>query len=142
MRTELPLLLALSVNSPFWQGRNTGLGSARTPLFQAFQRVGSWRAFHSYKEYVESVDVLIRCGAHAEPTFLWMDIRPQPHFGTIEVRIMDADEPRRHRRAGGAGAVDRPARGRGGRRTYDCGIPPEVLNENRFLAAHDGMTPS
>ena len=46
LRTELPLLLALSVNSPFWQGRDTGLASARTPLFQAFPRVGIPRAFH------------------------------------------------------------------------------------------------
>ena len=45
MRAHLPLLLALSVNSPFWQGRDTGLGSARTPLFQAFPRVGIPRAF-------------------------------------------------------------------------------------------------
>ena len=47
LRTELPLLLALSVNSPFWQGRDTGLASARTPLFQAFPRVGIPRAFRS-----------------------------------------------------------------------------------------------
>ena len=46
LRTQLPLLLALSVNSPFWQGRDTGLASARTPLFQAFPRVGIPRAFH------------------------------------------------------------------------------------------------
>ena len=50
LRTELPLLLALSVNSPFWQGRDTGLASARTPLFQAFPRVGIPRAFHTYAE--------------------------------------------------------------------------------------------
>ncbi|MFT2588696.1 glutamate-cysteine ligase family protein, partial [Escherichia coli] len=71
---------ALSVNSPFWQGRDTGLGSARTPLFQAFPRVGIPRAFHTYEEYVESVDVLIRSDAVPEPTFLWWDVRPQPRF--------------------------------------------------------------
>ena len=90
LRTELPLLLALSVNSPFWQGRDTGLASARTPLFQAFPRVGVPRAFQPYEEYVESVDVLIRSDAVPEPTFLWWDVRPQPRFGTVEVRIMDA----------------------------------------------------
>src|SRR5665809_71750 len=59
MRAHLPLLLALSVNSPFWQGRDTGLGSARTPLFQAFPRVGIPRAFNDYADWVEAVDLLI-----------------------------------------------------------------------------------
>ena len=90
MRVHLPLLLALSGNSPFWQGRDTGLASARTPLFQAFPRVGIPRAFASYEDYVESVDLLLRCDAFPEPTFLWWDLRPQPRFGTVEVRIMDA----------------------------------------------------
>ena len=48
MRGHLPLLLALSANSPLWQGRDTGLASARTPLFQAFPRVGIPRAFRDY----------------------------------------------------------------------------------------------
>ena len=56
MRAHLPLLLALSANSPFWQGRDTGLASARTPLFQAFPRVGIPRAFDSYSHYVEVVE--------------------------------------------------------------------------------------
>ncbi len=76
MRAHLPLLLALSVNSPFWQGRDTGLGSARTPLFQAFPRVGIPRAFEDYADWVEAVDLLIRCDAFPEPTFLWWDVRP------------------------------------------------------------------
>src|SRR5258705_10091169 len=90
MRAHLPLLLALSVNSPFWQGRDSGLASARTPLFQAFPRVGIPRGFRSYADYVEAVDLLVRSGAIPEPTFLWWDVRPQPRFGTLEVRIMDA----------------------------------------------------
>ena len=90
LRAHLPLLLALSANSPFWQGRDTGLASARTPLFQAFPRVGIPRAFDDYADYVEAVDLLIRCGAFPEPTFLWWDVRLQPRFGTVEVRIMDA----------------------------------------------------
>ena len=90
LRAHLPLLLAVSVNSPFWQGRDTGLSSARTPLFQAFPRVGIPRGFRSYADYVEAVDLLVRCGAIPEPTFLWWDVRPQPKLGTVEVRIMDA----------------------------------------------------
>lgn len=90
MRAHLPLLLALSVNSPFWQCRDTGLASARTPLFQAFPRVGIPRVFADYAEWVEAVDLLIRCNAFPEPTFLWWDVRPQPRVGTVEVRVMDA----------------------------------------------------
>jgi carboxylate-amine ligase len=140
LRTELPLLLALSVNSPFWQGRDTGLGSARTPLFQAFPRVGVPRAFRSYDEYVEAVDVLIRSDAVPEPTFLWWDVRPQPRFGTVEVRIMDAQTTLADT-AGLAALVQSIVRleVEGGAGTYDMGIPPEVLAENRFLAARDGM---
>ena len=90
MRAHLPLLLALSGNSPFWQGRDTGLCSMRTPLFQAFPRVGIPREFRSYADYVEGIDVLLRCDAFPEPTFLWWDVRLQPRFGTLEVRVMDA----------------------------------------------------
>jgi carboxylate-amine ligase len=140
LRTLIPLLLALSVNSPFWQGRDTGLASARTPLFQAFPRVGIPRAFSDYAEYVESVDVLIRSDAVPEPTFLWWDVRPQPRFGTVEVRIMDAQTT----------LVDTAALAalvqcivrlevEGESQTFDAAIPPEVLAENRFLAARDGM---
>ena len=116
LRTHIPLLLALSVNSPFWQGRDTGLASARTPLFQAFPRVGIPRDFADYAEYVESVDVLIRCDAVPEPTFLWWDVRPQPRFGTVEVRIMDAQTKLADSAAIAALVqCDRPRRGRGRR---------------------------
>src|SRR3954467_370124 len=90
MRAHVPLLLALSANSPFWQGRDSGLASARTPLFQAFPRVGIPRAFGSYGEYVRAVDLLLECGAFPDPTYLWWDVRPQPKLGTVELRIMDA----------------------------------------------------
>ena len=90
MRVHVPLLLALSANSPFWQGRDTGLASARVPVFGTFPRVGIPRRFGSYGEYVEAVDVMLRCEAFPEPTFLWWDVRLQPKLGTIELRIMDA----------------------------------------------------
>src|SRR4029077_19154079 len=80
LRTHVPLLLALSANSPFWQGRDTGLASARTPIFQAFARVGIPRALGSYLAYVEAIDQLLRCGAFPEPSFLWWDGRARPRF--------------------------------------------------------------
>ena len=140
LRGYLPLLLALSANSPFWQGRETGLASTRTPMFGAFPRAGLPRAFADYGEYVESIDMLLRCGAFPEPTFLWWDVRLQPRWGTVEVRIMDAQITVED----SAGlvalvqslvhmAISEPAPAVAWRDT------PELLAENRFLAARDGM---
>ena len=90
LRGHLPLILALSANSPFWGGRDSGMASARTPLFQAFPRSGVPRRAGSYAVYVERLDALLRAGAFPEPTFVWWDVRLQPRFGTVEVRIADA----------------------------------------------------
>jgi carboxylate-amine ligase len=140
MRAHLPLLLALSVNSPFWQGRDTGLASARTPLFQAFPRVGIPRRFRDYADYVDTVDLLMRCESLPDPTFLWWDVRPQPRFGTVEVRIMDA-QSRVEDTAALAALVQCVAKlevehGYVSSRALEV---PEALDENRFLAARDGM---
>jgi len=143
LRSHLPLLLALSANSPFWQGRETGLASARTPLFQAFPRVGIPRAFLDYADYVSTIDLLLRCEAFPEPTFLWWDARLQPRFGTIEVRIMDAQTT-----VADSAALTalvqclvrlEATEGSGADPLFDL---PEVLAENRFLAARDGAEAS
>jgi carboxylate-amine ligase len=140
MRAHLPLLLALSVNSPFWQGRDTGLGSARTPLFQAFPRVGIPREFNDYADWAEAVDLLIRCDAFPEPTFLWWDVRPQPRFGTVEVRILDAQTTVAET-AALAALVQCIARleVEEGYVSEALVHNQEALDENRFLAARDGM---
>jgi carboxylate-amine ligase len=140
MRTHLPVLLALSANSPFWQGRDTGLASARTPLFQAFPRVGIPRMFDDYADWVATVGLLLRCEAFPEPTFLWWDVRPQPRFGTVEVRVMDA-QTRPEDSAALVALVQCIARleleeGYASLEAMRC---PEVLDENRFLAARDGV---
>jgi carboxylate-amine ligase len=139
VREYLPLLLALSANSPFWQGRDSGLASARIPVFQAFPRTGAPRRFESYAEYVEAVDVLLRCDAIPEPTFLWWDARLQPALGTIEVRIMDA-QTRVADTAALVALVQSVVRREA--TEPESGRPPsspEVIEENRFLAARDGM---
>ncbi len=139
MRAHLPVLLALSANSPFWQGRDTGLASARTPLFQAFPRVGIPRPFGSYGEYVRAVDLLLDCGAFPDPTYLWWDVRPQPKLGTVEVRIMDTQST-----LGGTAALVALVQSLvrlelvDGHADAALVHAPEVLDENRFLAARDG----
>ncbi len=140
LRCHLPMLLALSANSPYWQGRDTGLSSARTPIFQAFPRVGVPRAFHSYEHYVETVDLLLRSGAFPEPTFLWWDVRPQPRFGTVEVRVMDVQPTSAFTRALVA-LVQSIAHLEleEGYHVAELEGTIEVLVENRFTASRDGM---
>jgi carboxylate-amine ligase len=140
MRAHVPLLLALSANSPFWQGRDTGLCSTRTPLFGAFPRVGIPRAFSDYDHWVSTVELLVSSGAIPEPTFLWWDVRPQPCFGTVEVRVMDAQTT-----AGDTASLVALVQSIArlelveGYASSTLLNAPEVLAENRFLAARDGM---
>ncbi|HLH15015.1 MAG TPA: YbdK family carboxylate-amine ligase [Solirubrobacteraceae bacterium] len=140
MRPHLPLLLALSANSPFWQGRDSGLASARTPVFQAFPRVGIPRRFASYEDYVSAVDLLIKLDAFPEPTFLWWDVRPQPGLGTVEVRIMDAQTQLPATAALVALVQCLVALELDRGHADERAAAPEVLVENRFLAARDGIS--
>ncbi len=140
LRAHLPALVALSANSPFWQGRDSGMAAVRLPVFGAFPRTGVPRRFATYGEYVEAVDVLLRCGAFPEPTFLWWDVRLQPPLGTVELRVMDA-QSRLQDVAALTALVQCLARLEGTEGHAPAGIldRQEVLEENRFLAARDGM---
>lgn len=89
-RTFLPELLALSVNSPFWQGRPTGLASTRTKVFDAFPRSGLPPAFSSYEEFELLVGRAIKTNCFDDYTYIWWDLRPHPRLGTIEFRVCDA----------------------------------------------------
>ena len=140
LRAHLPLLLALSASSPLWRGRATGLASNRTILFQAFPRTGLPRRFANYEDWVTTVELLLRSGAIPEPTFLWWDVRPQPRFGTVEVRIMDA-QPRLEATAALCALVQALARLEleEGHAPHELVHAQEALAENRFLAARDGV---
>jgi carboxylate-amine ligase len=140
MRAHLPLLLAVSANSPFWQGRDTGLASARTPIFSAFPRVGIPRRFDGYRDYADSLQVLIGSGAIPEPTFVWWDVRLQPRYGTVEVRIMDA-QTESWRTAAIAALVQCTVRleAHEGYASEQLVGSPEAIQENRFIASRDGV---
>ena len=91
MRELLPLLLAVSANSPFLDRRDTGLHTVRTEIFtRTFPRCGVPSAFGDWDRYAEFVGMLERTGAIVESTQLWWSVRPHHHFGTVEVRICDA----------------------------------------------------
>jgi len=91
LRGLLPTLLALSANSPFLDGRDTGLHSVRTEIFtRTFPRCGVHEPFRTWETYAEFVDLLVRTNSIAESTQLWWSVRPHHAFGTVELRICDA----------------------------------------------------
>ncbi|HUB99909.1 MAG TPA: YbdK family carboxylate-amine ligase [Solirubrobacterales bacterium] len=89
MRLRLPLLQAISANSPFREGFDTGLASARTASLRSYPRFEIPRSFASYDEFLEVADQLIAAAGVDDYTYLWWDVRPHPRFGTVEVRGMD-----------------------------------------------------
>jgi glutamate---cysteine ligase / carboxylate-amine ligase len=91
LRGVLPQLLALSANSPFLEGLDTGLHSARTQVFtRTFPRCGIHEPFGDFASYTEFVDLLTRTNTIVEATQLWWSVRPHHRFGTVELRICDA----------------------------------------------------
>ncbi|HCV43494.1 MAG TPA: carboxylate-amine ligase [Bacteroidetes bacterium] len=88
-RYFLPHILALSVNSPFWMGRNTGLHSYRCKVFDKFPRTNIPDYFQSYGEYENFINLLIKTNCIDNAKKIWWDMRPHPFFGTLEFRICD-----------------------------------------------------
>ena len=139
MRVHLPLLLALSANSPFWQGRDSGIASIRTPIFGTFPRSGIPRRFDDYAQYTEALDTLIACGAFPDPGFVWWDLRLQPTLGTVEMRVMDT-QPETWRAGALIALTQSLTRLEALEETAQASLveAPELLEENRFRAARDG----
>ena len=89
LRYFLPHLLALSTSSPFWHGRDTGLKSYRSVVFENLPRTGIPQSFDSYASYRRYAETLLTTGSIAEPTHIWWDVRPSETFPTLEIRIPD-----------------------------------------------------
>jgi len=85
----LPHILALSTSSPFWHGRDTGLKSYRSVVFESLPRTGIPPLFNSYADYRYYIDTLLATGSIDEPTHIWWDVRPSEKFPTLEIRIPD-----------------------------------------------------
>jgi glutamate---cysteine ligase / carboxylate-amine ligase len=91
LRPVLPLLLAISANSPYVDARDSGLHSARSQTFtKSFPRCGVPDSFGSWDTYREYIDFLVKTTSIVEYTQVWWSIRPHFGFGTVEVRICDA----------------------------------------------------
>jgi glutamate---cysteine ligase / carboxylate-amine ligase len=91
LRPVLPLLLAVGANSPYIDGRDSGLHSGRSQTFtKSFPRCGIPDVFGSWRAWADYVELLVRTGSIIEFTQLWWSVRPHHDFGTVEVRICDA----------------------------------------------------
>ena len=89
MRYFLPHILALSTNSPFWMGMQTGFKSYRCKVFERFPRTGIPDTFSNWSEYENFVALLVRTKCIDNGKKIWWDIRPHPFFNTLEVRVCD-----------------------------------------------------
>jgi glutamate---cysteine ligase / carboxylate-amine ligase len=141
LRTYLPELLALSANSPFWLGRDTGLASTRTKLFEAFPRSGLPPAFGSFEEFELLVERGVRSGSFPDYTHIWWDARPHPKLGTLEVRICDA-QTRLESVTGLVALVQSLVATLA--EDFERGAKPQVqpvtlVAENKWRAARDGL---
>ncbi len=89
IRAFLPIFLALTTSSPFFEGRDTGLYSYRSRLFGALPRTGIPAPLGTWEEYQRLMDMLKETGAIKQVRDIWWDVRPHPELGTLEVRICD-----------------------------------------------------
>ncbi len=88
-RYFLPHLLALSTSSPFWSGRETGLKSYRTVVWESFPRTGLPPHLESWSAYQDMLDTMIATGCLEDGSKIWWDIRPNPNYPTLEFRVCD-----------------------------------------------------
>jgi carboxylate-amine ligase len=141
MRVHLPVLLALSANSPFWRAHETGLHSARTPIFRAFPRVGIPPRYDDFEDWSRRIEFMEQSKVIADYTYLWYDVRPHPRFGTVEIRVMDSQTRVEHTL--GLAALAQ-AMVKELAEHFDSGeqlsrYPYEMLDENKWLAARHGL---
>ncbi len=142
LRPLLPELLALSGNSPFLDGRDSGLHSVRSQIFtKSFPRCGIPDAFGSFAAYKEYVDFLLKTNSIVEPTQLWWSVRPHHSFGTVEVRICDAQSTAEESTALASLIVACVAQAA---IEYDDGErlpdqPPRMIEENFWRAIRHGL---
>ena len=137
MRCHLPLLAALTANSPFRDGADTGLASARAAAVRSYPRFELPRAFRDYEDFVRVADQLIAAAGAPDYTYIWWDVRPHPNLGTVEVRGMDIQaSPQANAAIGGliqalaAKQIDRP---------QIPGLTREAIEESYFQAERYGL---
>jgi carboxylate-amine ligase len=142
VRALLPELLALSANSPFLDGRDSGLHTVRTQIFtKSFPRCGIPDAFGDWRTYAEFIDLLVSTRSIVEHTQLWWSVRPHHAYGTVEVRICDAQSDAETSTALAGLIVACVAQAA---LDHDAGVrfqdpPPRLVEENFWRAIRYGL---
>lgn len=137
MRHHLPVLSALAANSPFRDGEDTGMASARASVVRSYPRFELPRAFRDYEDFLRVADQLIAAAGVDDYTYIWWDVRPHPNLGTVEVRGMDV-QPRPEQNAAiaaliqalAAKEIDRPGA---------PGLTREAIEESYYQAGRYGL---
>jgi glutamate---cysteine ligase / carboxylate-amine ligase len=144
---RVPLLIALSSNSPFWRGEDTRLASTRIKVFEIFPRSGLPPVFRDWEDFEDHIETLVASGSVPDYSWCWWDVRPHARFGTVEVRALDAQtDPERTTSlaalvqclaaASGLSADGRSADGDPGNGLFE---DPLYTAENKWRAARHGM---
>jgi len=131
---RVPLLVALSANSPFWRGSDTQLASTRIKIFEMFPRSGLPPAFGGWEDFVRHVETLVASGSIPDYSWCWWDARPHLKFGTVELRAPDVQTDASHTTALVA-LVQCLVAGADGRAPED----PLLIAENKWRAVRHGM---
>jgi carboxylate-amine ligase len=141
MRVHVPVLLALSANSPFWRGDRTGLLSTRTPIFRQFPRVGMPPAYKDWEDWERQVAFMVQSGVMEDYTYLWYDVRPHPNLGTVEIRCCDSQTRVEHTVALTAliQAMVKELSEHFDQGAKLAEYPWQMLDENKWLAARHGL---
>jgi len=137
LRHHLPTLAALTANSPFRDGTDTGMASARASVVRSYPRFELPRAFRDYEDFIRVADQVVAAAGVDDYTYIWWDVRPHPKLGTVEVRGMDV-QPRPEQNAAVAALVqalaakeiDRPGA---------PGLTREAIEESYYQAGRYGL---
>ncbi len=141
LATYIPHLLALSASSPFWEGRDTGLASCRSKVFEGLPTAGLPAPIEDWADFEQYLSTLVAAGAIKTVREVWWDIRPHPDFGTIELRMCDGIPTLREVAAVAALGQSLVAYIDG---LHDAGHAPHrqrewILRENKWRAGRHGL---
>jgi glutamate---cysteine ligase / carboxylate-amine ligase len=138
LRNHLPLLQALSANSPFRHGRDTGLASARDMTMRSWPRSGIPRAMRDYEDFCQMSAALSKAADVPDYTWFWWKVRPHPRLGTVEVRALDTQTSTEDV-AALASLVHCLAKALAEESDPLPYVVPEILVESIFLAGRSGV---
>lgn len=136
-RVYLPVLQALSANSPFREGLDSGHASARTQAVRSYPRFLVPRQFRDFEDFCEVADQLIAAAGVADYTYIWWDVRPHPRLGTVEVRAIDVQAGADASAA--FAALIQAIAAKELEHPTDPGLYREAIEESYFQAASHGL---